>query len=271
MNPKNNIILDSAKHLIDELKSTFQHIPVRLFGSTAVALLCPDQIFLWDMLGRNEVTDIDLVTKFHFRSDIYHAMHKLGYKVRNALQERLLFYPDNGTYLIEIFFEPLQFHHTIRLNPYPTIQPYTICLTDLVLSKLQFEELSDDQLIDLSVIFASHQVSSDFREAISGSHIAHIAANDYDFHKTIQGNLDIFYEFASTHCQDIPDTLESINQRVQTLRYFINKQPKTNMWKIRKIINRLIPNLPVGRPVDNPDLDRWKTYERANRLHNSPG
>jgi hypothetical protein len=263
-------VIDVATLVLNAVNSKCGNIPLRLFGSAAVAVKCPQYTFLWEELGRAEIRDIDLVTLPKYRRCIRRALldkefvEDSGNVLTNAQYERLYFYRDDlRPFTIEFFSNPLIFHHKIDVGQQLGIEAETLSLADLVVSKLQWERISSDtaQLIDLSVLFAEHQVAAIGRsDGISADRLLALARRDWCLWRTMRQNLRELSDYVDSRFQN-----EALRNKVllniSTLDSLLNPLSNTTLrWKLQQLAHKIKPNLRCGYHVEEPDKDIWNTW-----------
>ncbi|MBI5475222.1 MAG: hypothetical protein HY964_00630 [Ignavibacteriales bacterium] len=170
---------------------------------------------------------------------------------------RLLLYHPSGEFPVEVFFTPILLHHDINLQHILTIERWTICLTDLVLSKLQYEVLDRKQLIDLTLLFKSHIVGNNECQTICCRRIVDSINNDWKMRYTIEKNLPHLKAFINE--ADVKAAIgdaDSVIRKVDTIQQRLIQTHKSAIIKLKERAYHFL-HLPIGRPVDYPSPDRW--------------
>ena len=242
-------IVDDAQRflrpLIDE-----KGLPVRVFGSLAVMLACPNYAAFSE--GRSVSVDFDLVTDWPHWLPVDRELQSLGLRrARDYFQAKTLRgrleYVFEDRYAVEVFCNPLNFHHTINLNGRLRIEQYTIPLADLLMSKLQFKTLSRDQLVDLVALLGEHRVDKKRVGGIDLIRIQDVTQRDWGLWSTVTQNLSIVEEFADGTLKG--DRRQAVKSNVQQLMVALNTSRKTIVWRMRS----LLPFIPPGQVVDEPE------------------
>ena len=244
-----------------------ERVEARLFGSAAVALRCPNYYRYWDQLERPEIDDIDVVSVGRNETALRQALLCMGYDEPWAarpfatLYSRRLFVPHEGGYTVEMFLDPLGFHHEIRLGSRLTMDELTLTLADLVLSKLQFADLPRKHLIDLTTLLGEHSVVAAGMTGIDRQRISTLCSNDWELWHTITLNLQCLQEFVAS---DVPEGAfgrKRALQGIELLRQQLETSKKTARWYIRQIADSATRGrLPIGAPVENLVNDRWQNW-----------
>ena len=145
-------LISSAQSVLECVNGAGKNIPLRLFGSAAIAMRCPNSLYLWQAVDRKAVRDIDFVTMPQYRERIKAALTTCGYTevegsmATNAQYRRLYFHKADTNFLIELHSAPLMFHHRIPLNGELLRDSETLTLADLALTKLQWGDLCKNMI-----------------------------------------------------------------------------------------------------------------------------
>ena len=267
--PVSSAICTAAHRLMQYVAAVDAAAPVRLFGSAAVAVRCPRHAYLWDAIERVDIADIDIVTPSTYRQTIRRVLTKndlvedYGSILYDALFQRLLFSWPGSPYTVEVFFDPLDLHHTIELGARLTMDPLTITLADLVVTKLQFEDLQSRpaQLIDLCIVLAEHQVGTLTTSAISANRIGSLTAQDWGLWRTVKKGLADVRAFAKANIQD--DTAKlNVLENVARLQNVITSTSHTPRWKAEAMAHKFMPCLKSGKSVYEPANDPWADWRK---------
>jgi hypothetical protein len=206
-----------------------QHsIVLRALGSVGVKLHCDSAASELANRGR-QPKDIDLVTRKADRRRIRKFFEAEGYETdRNMLVSmegsRYLFRNRETGTDIDVFVDVLDFCHRLDVVDRMGTGP-SLAIEDLLLSKLQIVELTENDKLDLSAILGTHEIgiASDDTEVIDSGYVAGVLADDWGFWRTATGNLDVLNA-------DLPP---GAAHRLEQLGQQIHAAPKTLRWKIR--------------------------------------
>lgn len=245
-------------------------IPVRIHGSIAIAMQCPKYLFLWEKLDRKFPLytdgkmnlDLDLIILNSHETKFKEAMRNLNFTTTNDSiiydleQNRLLFYPPNSlfsaeifnTHLpIEVYFQKLELHHDIKLTAgLLSIDQYTLSITDLFLTRLQYDlqpendsftQAQINQFIDMAVILAEYQVSRKAeRNAICATRIAKTLSqcSNVEFEITAYRNFREFKKFVAQKFSFDNELKNSILSKVDIIETQISKFPKTPVFTFKE-------------------------------------
>ncbi|MGH3421981.1 MAG: hypothetical protein ACRDOD_20590, partial [Streptosporangiaceae bacterium] len=213
-------------------------VTLRVVGSAGIRLHCDRAGPVMDRLGR-PAKDIDFVVPQRHRKGMRRLLEGRGYVADRDLLiamegTRYSFaHRENGTE-IDVFVERLNFCHPIELAGRLDKHPLTIPAEELLLSKLQIVQMTTTDLIDASVLLATHPVhgTGPDPEAVDPGHIARLLARDWGFHHTATANLARVADHAAAI--DLGAELSSAVQLgTGQLLAAIEAEPKGLAWRMR--------------------------------------
>ena len=229
--------VDEALNLVRDAEA--QGIRLRILGSIAYRLQCPNNLYLFEDTKR-VLTDVDFAAEKKQNSAIRKFLVARGYM------------PDEGIYMasegarhaylhgetglnVDVFSDELHFCHRIPFKDRLDLDSPTICTTDLLLEKMQIVEINLKDFKDTIVLMLEHPLSHQQPgpKSIDTSYIVDIMRQDWGFYHTFTTNLkqvpNFFTEFASIGKQEhgvIIDRIEELLKAIET-------SPKTLGWKMR--------------------------------------
>lgn len=209
-------------------------IPVRVLGGMGILLHAGD---LLHPSFKREIRDIDLVTPKGQGRKVSEFVSGQGYtpnRTFNAMHgaRRLLFYdPPNGRQ-VDVFIGTFEMCHELPLSERMMLEPVTLPLAELVMSKLQIVKLNHKDMLDLYSLFLTHEVADHDNETINAARVADLCARDWGLYRTLQLNLErLRLELTGTAVTD--EERETIRTRVQALEEAIERAPKGTKWRMR--------------------------------------
>ncbi len=218
--------------------ATEKNVILRVFGGVAIRVHCPSTSK--SPLLR-EIADVDFFGLSKQSGKIQMVFKELGYipAVRfNAVRgrTRLLFYEPKTNKQRDIFLDTFDMCHCFDLRKRLTLEPFTIPLTNLFLTKLQIIELNERDYKDLISLLLDHEVGEEeAMEVINGAYIATLCAKDWGMWKTFTRNLEwITYYVEKSQLQPLDQKF--VKERIDKLRKMIDVKPKSVAWKLRSTI-----------------------------------
>jgi hypothetical protein len=216
--------------------SAERSVIIRLTGSLAVREHCPAHAPLLPVLGRRPYRDIDLFAYWKDRRQVAALFEERGYVLDPAVRQaqefgikRFVYEQPDSHLKADVFFDELVMAHTIPFRGRLELGGTAIGVTDLLLTKLQIHEFTDNDLIDCLVLLAEHEAGA----AIDLDYMAEIMRKDWGFCHTTELNLTRIDE-AVPDFPVLPSAAAAgVKRNIAALRDAIEHAPKTQKWKLR--------------------------------------
>jgi len=207
-------------------------VPLRLLGGVAIRLRAPGELL---PAFRRTYADLDFVTPRKRASRAAELFRNEGYEPHvafNALhgKERLLFFDVDHDRQVDIFVGAFAMSHKIPLDARLEVDPVSIPLAELLLTKLQIAQLNEKDIRDALALLEGHPVGDADGETVNAGRIAALCGADWGLWRTITGNLDTCCAMAPGY--DVPNRAE-VEARLQELLRRIEAEPKTRSWRLR--------------------------------------
>jgi hypothetical protein len=207
-------------------------VPLRLLGGVAIRLRAPGELL---PAFRRTYADLDFVTAKKGAGRAAELFRNEGYEPHvafNALhgKERLLFFDVDHDRQVDIFVGAFAMSHKIPLDARLEVDPVSIPLAELLLTKLQIAQLNEKDIRDALALLEGHPVGDADGETVNAGRVAALCAADWGLWRTITGNLDTCCALAPGY--DVPNRAE-VEARLQDLLRRIEAEPKTRSWKLR--------------------------------------
>jgi hypothetical protein len=224
-------IVAEADRLLEAARASA--IPVRLVGGLAVYFHTEDI----PVPLRRTYGDIDLATTRSATRSASELLAALGYSPArefNVLNgnRRLLFYDEHNERKLDVFVESLELCHTIPITARIELDPRTIPLAELLLTKLQVVELTDKDLRDIATLLSRHDVDAHDDDTINADFIARLTADDWGLWRTVKLNVDRLREQIPPLLLDEADRARVL-ERVDRLWQRVEREPKSRRWRMR--------------------------------------
>jgi hypothetical protein len=210
------------------------NVPVRLLGGMAIVLHVGE---LLHPAFRRQIRDIDLATPRRDGRKVADFLVEQGYeanKTFNAMHgdRRLLFYDDPNDRQIDVFVGRFEMCHQLPLEDRLELEPMTLPLAELVLTKLQIVKLNKKDAYDVFSLLLTHEIGDADSETINARRIAELCAADWGLYRTVGLNLERLRTGF-----ELPELTgaerETIVNRVRELEDAIEREPKSRKWKMR--------------------------------------
>jgi hypothetical protein len=213
-----------------------EEVPLKLLGGQAVRYLTPDfpprqrddQDMDFASVSRAKRPVLELLTGLGFEGDRrFNTMHGHRQMYFRA--------PANGA-TADVIMDRLQMCHVLEFAARIDRMPYTLDVTDLLLSKLQVVEQNEKDVHDIVYLLAAFEVrDGDEPGTVGLARFAKVLAEDWGWWRTATGNLDRVVELVRGDlARLVPGgaRFDPVEQAV-ALRDHAQTMPKTLKWKLR--------------------------------------
>jgi len=186
---------------------------------------------------RRAYPDLDFVLGEKRSDRAEYLLTELGYVAHKSFNllngdRRMLFSDTAQERQIDVFVGGFRMCHTIPLLDRLPLEPITLPLAELLLTKLQIVELNEKDVRDVAALLLDHPLGGGDAEMINLSRTAKICAEDWGLWKTVGLSLDR----AEQHVRSFPlepQASATIRERMQELRRALDEAPKSLRWKLR--------------------------------------
>jgi hypothetical protein len=183
--------------------------------------------------------DIDFVTDKQSAKKLIDFLPEMGYvpnKTFNTLSgdRRQLYYDEEHGRQIDVFIGDFTMCHKLPLADRLEIEPITLPLAELYLSKAQIIRLNRKDVLDLLALILDHEAGPGDEETINTDLIAGLCAKDWGLYTTVSLNNQKLAEFVENGEVELGDTEKAtIKQRLAEIQQAMDDAPKTTGWKLR--------------------------------------
>jgi hypothetical protein len=207
-------------------------VPLRLLGGVAIRLRAPVEP---PPAFTRSYADLDFVTAKKATgpaADFFRAEGYVPHVAFNALHggERLLFFDEEHDRQVDVFVGSFSMCHKIPIDARLEIDPVSIPLAELLLTKLQVIQLNEKDVRDTLALLHDHPVGDADGDTLNAGRIAALCAADWGLWRTITENLRACREFADRY--DVPDRA-LLDERLDALLERIEAEPKARAWRLR--------------------------------------
>lgn len=212
----NEILYAHALEILDDCNK--RSIEIRFLGSVALLFLDPSKI-TWLNENRRPIADIDLIVSKTNVDSLEYYFTERGYindrniKMLHGNKRRNFYSPENIS--IDVFIDNIYLCQEIKVSDRLHLNFPTITNSDLFLSKIQKQNLTDLDVFDIYYIL-NYNIDTDY--------IINLALNNWRWWKTLQTNLPIVIN------SNINITTKAL---LIDILHSIIKGRKSIKWKIR--------------------------------------
>ena len=212
-------------------------ILLRVIGSLAFQLHCPEHGYLQEAMGR-AYTDIDFAAYRKQTKEIKELMSTLGYTENREVfivseGERSIFDRSEIDLHVDVFYEKLDFCHVIRWEDRLEVDGPTIPLAEMLLEKMQIVQINEKDVIDTIMLLLEHPLGDIDNETINIKRVAELCSTDWGLWRTTTMNLDKVRQLAHGYKQLNDEHKAHIESQVAAALERIEQEPKSLAWRLR--------------------------------------
>jgi hypothetical protein len=234
--------IEQAHKILDEANQ--RSLTLRLIGALAFHIHCPKFNYIQLETGRF-FTDVDFMAYVEEQGKTEKMFKELGYlddpriKTVPGLRRSIFFTADHRLHS-DVFYDVLEFSHTIDFRGRLAIDSPTISLVDLLLEKMQIFKLNEKDAIDTLMLVREHDVGSHDDQTINIDYMAKLCKADWGLWKTVTTNLEKVDKLADDYAVLTAEDREIVRSRLSKIISRIDREPTTLSWRIRSRIGERI-------------------------------
>jgi hypothetical protein len=218
-----------------------QGILLRLLGGLAVRLHSPSAQHR--ALART-YPDIDFATPVRRSQLVENLLAGLGYEPNKSFNlfngaSRLLFYDNANQRQIDVFIGAFEMCHRLPITERLSVEPLTLPLAELLLTKLQIVQMNEKDIRDLCALLLDHPLGEGDRETINLARVVELCNQDWGLWKTVTLSIKKVQDFCDAYPLE-PQDKATIVQRLDILRLAVNDSPKPLKWKMRAAVGEKV-------------------------------
>jgi hypothetical protein len=211
-------------------------IPLKLIGGQAVRLLCP----LFPHRARVD-QDMDFASVSTAKRPVMDFLGEKGFlgDARFNLlhgDRQMYFTTADGQTSVDVIMDKLNMCHVLEFKDRIDRMPFTLDVTDLLLTKLQIVELNAKDVHDLLHLLSGFEArEGDEPNTIGLGRVGKVVGGDWGWWRTVTGNLDKVAALAEGEHKDLVPEARHFDPIVQAkaIRDACESCSKTVKWKLR--------------------------------------
>ena len=230
-----NILPDPQEEAHRIVSAAAQHdLTVRLLGGAAISLHSPSASHR--ALARS-YPDLDFVLREKRGDRAETLMAELGYSANKPFNlynghRRLLFHDAQLDRQVDIFVGEFHMCHTIPLGERLELEPVTLPLAELLLTKLQIVQMNEKDVRDVCALVLDHPLGDRDAEMLNKQRIASLCADDWGLWRTVGLSLEKVLEVSQGF--SLGEELQlTLGRQLASLRQALEAAPKSTRWKMR--------------------------------------
>ncbi len=226
-------ILDEMNRLVEAARAS--SLLLRAIGGLAIRVRSGD---LQKFFTR-EYRDLDFVIAETDRKRIEPFFQEMGYESHrqfNVLNgsKRQIYLDPNSERHVDIFVGNFEMCHKLPMNGRLDLDPVTVPLTELLLSKAQIVELNHKDALDIASLLLYNDVGNTDEGRINLEYIAKLCGQDWGLYKTTSINLKRVEEVVGDEKLNLTESERGlILKRISEIQRTFVAMPKSLAWQMR--------------------------------------
>ncbi len=181
--------------------------------------------------------DIDLVSAKRAGRNVARFLVEMGYVPNERFNKmngstRLVFYDNEHGRQIDVFVGEFHMCHSVPVADRLHLDPRTVPLAELLLTKLQVVHLNEKDLKDIWGIVVEHDVQDHDDESVNAGFVARTLAADWGFWRTSRQTMDDARARLPGSGLDALQQ-ELVETRLARLWERVEAEPKSLRWRAR--------------------------------------
>ena len=226
-------ILDEMNRLVEAARD--HSILLRALGGLAVRVRSGD---LQKFFAR-EYRDLDFVIPDSDRKKIEPFFQQMGYEsdrqfnILNGTKRQIYLDPNSERH-VDIFVGNFEMCHKLPMSGRLHLNPVTVPLAELLLSKSQIVELNHKDALDIASLLLFNETGHDDNGKINLDQIAKLCGQDWGLYKTTSINLKRVEEVVRDETLNLAEAERGlILKRVSEIQATFESMPKSLAWQMR--------------------------------------
>jgi hypothetical protein len=156
------------------------------------------------------------------------------FNLLNGMRRQIYYCDQSEDLHVDILVGDFEMCHKLPLDDRLDVDPLTIPLADLFLSKAQVVKLNRKDALDLISLLFNNEVGAEKDGHIGLDRIAQLGSQDWGLYKTTSINLGrVENLLGNDDLQLTPDERSLILERIQKIRKAFEEMPKSMKWQMR--------------------------------------
>lgn len=226
-------ILDEMNRLLDAARTN--SMLLRAIGGLAIRVRSGD---LQKFFSR-DYRDLDFVIAEAERRRMEPFFQDMGYESNRQFNllngaKRQIFLDPNSERHVDIFVGNFEMCHKLPMNDRLHLDPVTVPLAELFLSKAQIVELNQKDALDIASLLLYNETGNTDQNKINLEYIAKLGGQDWGLYKTTSINLKRVEEVVRDEKLNLTETERGlILERVSEIQRTFESMPKSLAWQMR--------------------------------------
>ncbi len=226
-------ILEEMNRLIDASRAN--SMLMRAIGGLAVRVRSGD----FQKFFQREYHDLDFVIQENERKKIESFFQQMGYEANrqfnllNGAKRQIYLDPDRDRH-VDVFVGSFEMCHKLPMNGRLDLDPVTVPLAELLLSKAQIVELNHKDALDITSLLLYNETGNDDNGKINLNYIGKLCSQDWGLYKTTSINLKRVEEVVGDKALNLTEVERGlILNRITEIYQTFETMPKSLAWQMR--------------------------------------
>lgn len=208
---------------------------LRAIGGLAIRVKSGD----FQKFFTREYRDLDFVVAERERKRIEPFFQEMGYESDRQFNllngsKRQIYHDPNSERHVDIFVGNFEMCHKLPMNQRLHLDPVTVPLTELLLSKAQIVELNHKDALDIASLLLYNETGNSDDGMINLEYIAKLCGQDWGLYKTTSINLKRVEEVVREETLNLTEAERGlILERVSDILGTFESMPKSLAWQMR--------------------------------------
>jgi hypothetical protein len=226
-------ILDEMNRLIEASRAN--SILMRAIGGLAVRVRSGDFRRFFD----REYRDLDFVVAESERRKVEPFFQEMGYESNRQFNllngsRRQIYLDPNSERHVDIFVGSFQMCHKLPMDGRLNLDPVTVPLVELLLSKAQIVELNHKDALDIASLLLYNETGRTDDGRINLDYIAKLCGQDWGLYKTTSINLKRVEDVVRDQTLNLTDAeRDLVLKRLTEIQQTFETMPKSLAWQMR--------------------------------------
>jgi hypothetical protein len=226
-------ILDEMNRLLEAARAN--SILLRAIGGLAIRVKSGDMQKFFTRVYR----DLDFVVAEADRKKIEPFFQEMGYEPNRRFNllngsKRQIYLDPNSERHVDVFVGKFEMCHKIPMNDRLQLDPITVSLADLLLSKAQIVDLNHKDALDIASILLFNETGNDDDGRINLDYIGRLCGQDWGLYKTTSINLKRVEEIIGDEKLNLSGAERRlILKRIAEIDQALEATPKSLAWQMR--------------------------------------
>ena len=188
---------------------------------------------------KREYHDLDFVAAENERRRIEPFFQEMGYESDRQFNilngsKRQIYHDPNSERHVDIFVGNFEMCHKLPMKDRLHLDPVTVPLAELLLSKAQIVHLNQKDAFDIASILLFNETGNDDDDKINLDYIAKLCGQDWGLYKTTSINLQRVLEVVGDEKLNLTEADRGlIVKRVSEIQRAFETMPKSLAWQMR--------------------------------------